>query len=136
VQEALAAAVASHASIVETKARSEARWCEDATTVVVGFGMPSRFARAAVRGARERGERVGFFRPVTLWPFPSEQLRAACATARVVKVFEVNNGQMIDDVRLALNGSAEVEFIGGISTDRSGFGVGDILDVGVVAGRI
>ncbi len=136
IQEAMRIAVASHEEIRANEQRAEVRWCEDADVVVCAFGMPSRFVRAAVREARGAGRRIGFFRPVTLWPFPAEALRRACEGARLVKVFEVNNGQMIDDVRIALNGSAPVEFIGGISTDRSGFGVGEILDVGVVAGRL
>jgi len=127
----LRTAVARHAEIERTEARAQAIDCDGAQTVAVAFGMPSRFVRAAVK---QRG--IGFFRPITLWPFPAEQLRAACASAKRVKVFEINNGQMIDDVRLALNGSAEVEFIGGISTDRSGFGVGDLLDVNVVKERL
>jgi 2-oxoglutarate/2-oxoacid ferredoxin oxidoreductase subunit alpha len=136
IQEAMSVAVASHDDIRANEARAESAWCDDADVVVCAFGMPSRFVRAAVRAARSTGQKVGFFRPQTLWPFPAEALRQAAAGARLVKVFEVNNGQMIDDVRLALNGAVPVEFIGGISTDRSGFGVGDILDVNVVVGRL
>jgi len=135
-QGALRGAVESHDAIKVAEPRAQALWCDDADTVVVAFGMPSRFARAAVKRLRAQGHRVGFFRPITLWPFPDEALREACSTASKVLVFEINNGQMIDDVRLALNGRVPVEFIGGISTDRSGFGVGDLLDVAVVEGRI
>jgi 2-oxoglutarate ferredoxin oxidoreductase subunit alpha len=130
-ERALRAAVERHDEIVRAEARAEALGCEGAETVVVAFGMPSRFARAAAMR-----EGTGFFRPITLWPFPSEQLRAACASASRVLVYEINNGQMIDDVRLAVEGRVPVEFIGGISTDRSGFGVGDLLDVNVVRERI
>ena len=74
------------------------------------------------------GARVGYFRPVTLWPFPAEALaRAARGVARVA-VLEQNGGQMIDDVRLAVLGDAPVVPIGGISSDEAGFGMGPLLD--------
>lgn len=136
LQEAQRGAVASHATIRATEQRAQTRWCDDADVVVCAFGMPSRFARQAVKRLRDEGVRAGLFRPVTLWPFPDDALRAACARASRVAVFELNDGQMIDDVRLALNGAVPVEFLGGISTDRSGFGIGDLLDVGVVQERI
>lgn len=130
-EKALRTAVERHEEIASTEARAQAIDCDGANTVAVAFGMPSRFVRAA---AKEQG--IGFFRPITLWPFPAGQLRAACKDATTVKVFEVNNGQMLDDVRLALNGSCDVQFVGGISTDRSGFGVGDILDTSEIGVRL
>jgi 2-oxoglutarate ferredoxin oxidoreductase subunit alpha len=75
-------------------------------------------------------------RPITLWPFPYETVAAAAAGKRSVMVFEINAGQMIDDVRLGVLGRAPVVAIGGISTDHSGFGVGALLDTEVVSQRI
>jgi 2-oxoglutarate ferredoxin oxidoreductase subunit alpha len=89
-----------------------------------------------VRRLRDQGLRVGYVRPITLWPFPTDAVAEAGVGRQSVLVFELNAGQMIDDVRLAVLGRAPVRSIGGISTDHSGFGVGPLLDVEVIAGRI
>jgi 2-oxoglutarate ferredoxin oxidoreductase subunit alpha len=127
---------AKHERMAAAEARYEAEGVEDAELLVVAFGSLARFARHAVRELRAEGVRVGFFRPITLWPFPSEALVAAAAKVRRVAVLEQNAGQMIDDVRLAVLGSAPVVGIGGISTDPSGFGIGSLLDPENVRGRI
>jgi len=108
----------------------------DADVVVVAFGTPGRYIRAAVRQLRQSGHRVGYVRPITLFPFPDAKLAAATRSARLVVVYENNQGQMIDDVRLALEGRVPVRFIGGISLDSSGFGIAPDLDVGGLARRI
>ena len=78
---------------------------------------------------RADGERVGYVRPITLLPFPYERGRARRRRRRgVVAVYENNQGQMVDDVRLARAGAAPVEFIGGLSLDGSGFGIAPDLD--------
>jgi 2-oxoglutarate/2-oxoacid ferredoxin oxidoreductase subunit alpha len=136
LEEAAQTGVSAHPDIAREEPRFEERWCEDADVVVCAFGMPSRFVRFAVKKARQAGKRFGFFRPISLWPFPEEGLRNAASRATKVMVFELNNGQMIDDVRLTLNGSVQTEFIGGISSDSSGFGVGDLLDVRTIGDRI
>jgi 2-oxoglutarate ferredoxin oxidoreductase subunit alpha len=127
---------AKHARIAAEEARSEAEHAGDAELLVVAFGSLARFARHAVRELRREGARVGFFRPVTLWPFPSEALLRAAAGARRVAVLEQNAGQMLDDVRLALLGKREVVPIGGISTDAHGFGIGGLFDPDAVRARI
>jgi 2-oxoglutarate ferredoxin oxidoreductase subunit alpha len=71
-----------------------------------------------------------------LFPFPSAAVADAAAGAQVVAVYENNQGQMIDDVRLSVLGRAPVEFIGGLSLDSSGFGIAPDLDVDVLAARI
>jgi 2-oxoglutarate ferredoxin oxidoreductase subunit alpha len=114
----------------------ESRDVEDAEVVVVAFGTPAAYVRAAVRELRAEGRRVGFVRPITLYPFPSTAVAAAAEGARVVAVYENNQGQMIDDVRLAVLGRAPVEFIGGLSLDSSGFGIAPDLDVAVMRARI
>jgi 2-oxoglutarate ferredoxin oxidoreductase subunit alpha len=87
---------------------------------------------------RAAGYRIGYVRPITLWPFPFDAIAEAASGANVRRIgsFELSAGQMIDDVRIGVAGRAPVEFIGGVSTDHSGFGVGRLLDTEVVAERI
>jgi 2-oxoglutarate ferredoxin oxidoreductase subunit alpha len=68
--------------------------------------------RAAIQSLRAGGRRVGLFRPITLWPFPYKELAAAAAGARRVLVVEMNAGQMLEDVRLALGERSTIEFYG------------------------
>ena len=109
---------------------------DDAEVVVVAFGTPGAYVRAAVRSLRADGLRVGFVRPVTLVPFPSAALARAARSAKALAVYENNTGQMVDDVRLAVLGAAPVEFIGGLSLDASGFGIAPDLEVPVLRRRI
>jgi 2-oxoglutarate ferredoxin oxidoreductase subunit alpha len=132
----LAAATAKHAGIRKEEVRVETGHLDDAEVVVVAFGFPARFVKYAVRMARERGLRVGFVRPISLWPFPSAAVAAAAERARTIAVFELNAGQMVEDVQLAVLGRAPVVSIGGVSHDHSGFGVGPLLDVDSILGRI
>jgi 2-oxoglutarate ferredoxin oxidoreductase subunit alpha len=127
---------AKHDEMARREARFEAEQVEDAELVVVAFGTLARFARYVVRELRREGQRVGFFRPISLWPFPSDALRTAVASASRVAVLEMNAGQMIDDVRLALLGSKPVSAIGGISSDSAGFGIGPLLDSENVRERV
>ena len=119
-----------------TEARAETGYLDDAETVVVAFGSPARFVRAVVRDLRAEGARVGYVRPITLWPFPTDVVATAAADVRTVACFELCAGQMIDDVRLAVLGRAPVVGIGGISTDGSGFGVGRLLDMDTIRARV
>jgi len=95
-------------------ADKEQRWetycADDADFLVIGYGIISRVLRSAVDHARAQGVKVGLFRPVTLWPFPSEALALAAERVRSVMVVELSTGQLIEDVRLALNGAKPVEF--------------------------
>jgi pyruvate/2-oxoacid:ferredoxin oxidoreductase alpha subunit len=68
--------------------------------------------RSAVDEARKQGIKVGLFRPITLWPYPSKQLAAAAMRAEKLLVVELSNGQMVEDVRLALDGKRPIEFYG------------------------
>ncbi len=95
---------------VET--RFELYQAEDAELLLVGFGIVSRVLRSAVDEARRQGLRVGLFRPISLWPFPSQALAKSAAKAEKVLVVELSNGQMVEDVRLALNGTVPVELYG------------------------
>ena len=123
-------------AIAREEARLEHEFCEDAELVVVAFGTLARFARFAVHELRAEGVRVGFARPVTLWPFPSEALAEVTSSARRIAVLEQNAGQMIDDVRLSILGRAPVVPIGGISSDEAGFGLGPLLDPDRIRARV
>jgi 2-oxoglutarate ferredoxin oxidoreductase subunit alpha len=113
----------------------EAGWCDDADYIVVAYGTPARIIRYVVGELRAQGLRVGFFRPITLWPFPSGALVEASRSARSIGVFELNAGQMIDDVRLAVR-DRPITGIGEISFDDSGFGVAPVLTPAKMAARI
>jgi 2-oxoglutarate ferredoxin oxidoreductase subunit alpha len=116
--------------------RCESGLLDDAEVAVVAFGSPARFVKYAVRVCRERGMKVGWVRPISLWPFPEEAVVAAAGRVRALAVFELNAGQMIDDVRLAVLGRVPVVPIGGISHDHSGFGVGPALEPEHIVARI
>ena len=87
---------------------------EDAEIVLTAFGTVSRVARSAVDELREEGYKVGLFRPITVWPFPYDELKKAVNQPQVKAVLdiEVNEGQMLEDVNLAVSGARPVEFLG------------------------
>jgi len=125
-----------HRMIEAAEQRVEVGHVDDAETVIVAFGTPGKFVRYVVNQLRADGERVGFVRPITLWPFPTAAVAEAADGAGTVGVFELCAGQMIDDVRLSVLGRAQVVGIGGISTDGSGFGVGPLLDAELIRDRV
>ena len=84
----------------------------DAELVVVAYGSIGRIAKTAVRALRAEGLKVGLLRPITLYPFPEEALRALAAAGKRFLTIEHNLGQMVDDVRLAVRGLADSEFFG------------------------
>jgi 2-oxoisovalerate ferredoxin oxidoreductase alpha subunit len=92
--------------------RHELYQCEDADVLLVGYGIVSRVLRSTVEESRKEGLRVGLFRPITLWPYPSRALAQAASRVQKVLVVEMSNGQMVEDVRLALDGKVPVEFYG------------------------
>jgi pyruvate/2-oxoacid:ferredoxin oxidoreductase alpha subunit len=83
---------------------------EDAEFVLVGYGIMGRVLKSVVEMARARGFRAGLLRPITLYPFPVAQVRELARRARAFAVVELSTGQLVDDVRLALEGRAPVEF--------------------------
>jgi 2-oxoglutarate ferredoxin oxidoreductase subunit alpha len=85
---------------------------EDAKLIVTAFGIGARIAKGAIKQARASGMKIGLFRPITLFPFPSEALKALSKSTRYFLDFEMNMGQMIDDVKLSLEGAGDVSFYG------------------------
>lgn len=98
--------------VKEQEQRAEAYLCEDADLVIVAYGASARVARSAVNKAREQGYKVGLIRPITLWPFPVQALKKAAATAKSFLVVEMSMGQMVDDVKLAIDCRVPVHFYG------------------------
>ena len=98
--------------VEQNEVRQELYQADDAEVLLVGYGITSRVLRSAVEAARGEGIRAGLLRPVTLWPFPAQALRQAAARVKKALVVELSNGQMVEDVRLALNGAVPVEFYG------------------------
>jgi pyruvate/2-oxoacid:ferredoxin oxidoreductase alpha subunit len=96
----------------ETEQRSELCHTEDAEVLLVGYGIVSRVLLSTVEALRKEGVKAGLFRPITLWPYPAKALVEAAARVQRVLVVELSNGQMVEDVRLALNGKVPVEFYG------------------------
>jgi 2-oxoglutarate ferredoxin oxidoreductase subunit alpha len=113
--------------MAEQEVLCETMMTDDAELVLVAFGTAARIARTAVDQARQEGIRAGLIRPVTLFPFPEKVIaEAARRPGRRFLVVEMNLGQMVEDVRLAVNGAADVLFFG-----RPGGGtlsVEDIMD--------
>lgn len=98
--------------ITENEPRFEEHRVDDAELVIVAYGTAARIAKGAIKRLRNRGLKIGLFRPITLWPFPELKLRALSAKVKNYLVFEMSTGQMLEDVRLALQGYANIEFHG------------------------
>ena len=122
--------------IAGCEARHEEVFMDDAEVAVIAFGTGGRFVEYVVRELRQEGVKVGMFRPITLWPFPGEALEQATEDCRQVLVFELNAGQMIDDVRLNVADRKKVSAIGGVSFDESGLNLGPLMDARVIRERI
>ena len=103
---------AKYREIEENEVRYETLQCDDADYIIVAFGSAARLAQKAIETARAEGIKVGLFRPITLWPFPSKEIKAMAEGKKGVLVAEINAGQMVDDVRLATNGEVKVEYFG------------------------
>ena len=99
-------------AIKANEQRAEEYLVDDADLVLVAYGASSRVVRSAVNMAREMGLKVGMVRPISLWPFPTDAIRKAADTAKSLLVVEMSMGQMVDDVKLAINCSKPVHFYG------------------------
>ena len=94
--------------IEKTEPRFESRQTEDCDVLLVAYGLSSRACMEAVVKGREEGLKVGLFRPITLWPFPAQALRDAAKNAKAVVCVEQSLGQLVQDVKLSLNGAKPV----------------------------
>ena len=92
--------------------RGEHHLTTDARLIVIAYGTAARIAKGAVKRLREMGLKVGLFRPITLWPFPGRPLMDLSGRVRDFLVFEMSTGQMVEDVKLALEGRGNVHFYG------------------------
>ena len=99
-------------TIRKNEVRYETYQCDDADYVIVAFGSAARIAQKAIEIARAEGLKVGLLRPVTLWPFPTEAIAEMADGKKGMLVAEINAGQMVEDVRLAVNGKIPVEHFG------------------------
>ena len=106
-----------YAKICQTEQMAEEYLMDDAEIAVVAFGIAARVAKNAIVEARKQGVKVGLIRPITLWPFPEKALKKAAAHCGKFLSVELSMGQMIDDIRLAIECSRPVELcnrVGGI----------------------
>lgn len=86
--------------------------CDGADIIICAFGLAARITRNVMQMAEEEGIKVGLFRPITLWPFPSTAVSSITDKTNTIMSFELNAGQMVEDVRLAVNGKKHVHFYG------------------------
>ena len=98
--------------IEKNEVRYEEVMCEDAEYLIVGFGISARIGQKAAEMAREEGLKVGLLRPITLFPFPTNEIKRLAEKVKGVLTVELSAGQMVDDVRLAVNCKVPVEFFG------------------------
>ena len=118
---------AKYATVAEREVRWAGELLDDADIAIVAYGTAARVGRTALERARDQGIRAGLFRPVSLWPFPSRQLSRLAPNLRAIVVVEMSAGQMVEDVRLAVEGRTPVFFHG-----RTGGMVptpGEVVDV-------
>ena len=111
-----------YAAISRDEVRCEEYLCDDADYLIISFGSMARISMEAVDLLRKEGFKVGLFRPITLWPFPQKEIAALAERTKGILVPEMNAGQMINDVRLAVEGKIQtVHFgrLGGIVPDPS-----------------
>ena len=91
--------------------RAEHFFTEDADIILTGYGIIGRILKAVTADARAMGVKVGLLRPITLWPFPTADFQQLAKHAQSFVAVEMSNSQMLEDVRLALNGARPVEFL-------------------------
>ena len=103
---------AKYREVEATEVRYEEVKCDDADYLLVAFGSAARICLKSIDLARQEGIKVGLLRPITLWPFPSEILHAYGSRVKGILTVELNAGQMVEDVRLAVNGQIPVAHYG------------------------
>ena len=103
---------AKYQEIRDKEVRYETMHLDDAEYLIVAFGSAARISEKAIEIAHGEGIKVGLLRPITVWPFPSKEIAAAARGKKGVLVAEINAGQMVEDVKLAINGEVQVEYFG------------------------
>ncbi len=103
---------AKYKTIEENEVRFEKIDCDDADYLFVAYGTSARICQKAVKMAREKGIKAGLFRPITLWPFPSKEIKKLAGNLKGILSVEMSAGQMIEDVKLAVEGKVNVEHYG------------------------
>lgn len=103
---------AKYAEIEKNEVRYETTNCEDADYVIVAFGSAARISQKAMEMARKQGIKVGLFRPITLWPFPTKEIAELAGRTKGILTVEINAGQMVFDVRAAVEGRIPVDHFG------------------------
>jgi len=98
--------------IKQKEVRVEEYLTEDAETILVSYGFVSTTSKEAINEMRKEGKKIGLLRPITLWPFPHNKLEELSKNSKNILVAELNDGQMVEDVRLAVNGNCPVHFYG------------------------
>jgi pyruvate/2-oxoacid:ferredoxin oxidoreductase alpha subunit len=98
--------------VEESEVRFEEIHTEDAEIILIGYGIVSRILQSVIEEARAEGIKAGLLRPISLFPFPKKKINQLANKAKLFFVCEMSNGQMVDDVRLALNGKKPVKFYG------------------------
>lgn len=101
-----------YAQIQQNEVRFQEYRTEDAEMVLVAYGSPARICKSVVEIARDEGMKVGLFRPITLSPYPTQQIAQMAQDGKRFLVVEMSHGQMVEDVRLAVNGASDVAFYG------------------------
>ncbi|MBQ6677387.1 MAG: 3-methyl-2-oxobutanoate dehydrogenase subunit beta, partial [Clostridia bacterium] len=96
-------------TVEEKEVKYEEYMTDDADIVLVAFGITARICKSAIAAVRKDGIKAGLLRPITLWPFPKKEIGAIADLAKVFLTVEMNMGQMVDDVRLAVNGKKPVD---------------------------
>lgn len=98
--------------IEKNEVRLETFMLDDAAIAVVAFGSAARIAKGAIKRVRREGIKAGLIRPITLWPFPYSAIHETVTRIKHFIVFELNTGQMVEDVKMALAGKGEIYFYG------------------------
>jgi 2-oxoglutarate ferredoxin oxidoreductase subunit alpha len=96
----------------EREVRYESVMTDDAEILIVAYGLAARISHRAVELLREQGIKAGLLRPITLFPYPYEPIKDLAANVQGILVVEMNAGQMVEDVRLAVEGKTPVKFYG------------------------
>jgi 2-oxoglutarate ferredoxin oxidoreductase subunit alpha len=107
-------------AIQQKEKRYESIFLQDAKIILVAYGTMARIAKALVNKLREEGKKIGLIRPITLWPFPTDIFKRTTDNGqrRIFLVVEMSYGQMVEDVKIAVNGKCRIEFLG-----RAGGGI-------------